>query len=212
MKHKEDELREFFVKDRSNFAISDPHVLLLDAFKTKDTWKQQRESVEEASIPKLLTKARLGVKEPDLAIVDVETFKKNFNELTNNVFKELKDWNNVFVAGGAVLGSLLNITDRSSFQDTDVDMFIYGLTEEQATQKLKDIYFVVQAATKATCQIIRTKHAVTILGQYPTRHVQIILRIYKSPSEVLMGFDIDSCCLGYDGTTVWALPRARYAH
>ena len=38
--------------------------------------------------------------------------------------------------------------------------------------------------------------------------VQIILRVYHSPSEVLCGFDVDPCCVGYDGTTVWALPRA----
>lgn len=55
-----------------------------------------------------------------------------------------------------------------------MDVFLYGLTEEQATQKLKDIYFVVQAATKATCEIIRTKHAVTILGQFPNRCVLLL--------------------------------------
>ena len=37
---------------------------------------------------------------------------------------------------------------------------------------------------------------------------QIILRCYNSPAEVLLGFDIDCCCVGYDGTDVWALPRA----
>ena len=36
-------------------------------------------------------------------------------------------------------------------------------------------------------------------------------RLYKSPAEVLMGFDIDSCAVCYDGTTVWALNRARRA-
>lgn len=231
MKHKEDDLRESFVKDRNNFTINDPHVHLIDVFKTRDAqWKHQRETPEEAAIPKLLTRhLPRVVNENEYAVVDLETFKMNFAELTNNVFKDMKDWNNVLVAGGAVLGALMNISDRSAFQDTDgsfyslvlvcclpaclcvVDLFLYGLTEEQATQKLKDIYFVVQAATKATCQIIRTKHAVTILGQYPTRHVQIVLRLYKSPSEILMGFDIDSCCVGFDGTTVWALPRAKRA-
>jgi hypothetical protein len=35
--------------------------------------------------------------------------------------------------------------------------------------------------------------------------------LYKSPAEVLMGFDIDSCTVGFDGERVWALPRARRA-
>ena len=36
---------------------------------------------------------------------------------------------------------------------------------------------------------------------------QIILRLYDSPAEVLLGFDIDCACCGYDGTAVWVLPR-----
>ena len=37
--------------------------------------------------------------------------------------------------------------------------------------------------------------------------MQIILRLYASPAEVLLGFDVDCCCIGYDGSNVWALPR-----
>ena len=35
-----------------------------------------------------------------------------------------------------------------------------------------------------------------------------MLRLYESPAEVLLGFDVDCCCVGYDGERVWALPRA----
>ena len=41
--------------------------------------------------------------------------------------------------------------------------------------------------------------------------VQIILRVYHSPAEVLLGFDIDPVCVGYDGQHLWALPRAMRA-
>lgn len=45
-------------------------------------------------------------------------------------------------------------------------------------------------------QIVRSYRAVTILGQYPDyRHVQIVLKLLKSPGEVLLGFDVD-CCTG----------------
>lgn len=33
-------------------------------------------------------------------------------------------------------------------------------------------------------------------------------RLYKSPAEVLMGFDIDACAVGYDGKNAYALERA----
>ena len=55
---------------------------------------------------------------------------------------------------------------------------------------------------------VKSRHAVTFVQNYPRRHIQVILRIYKSPSEVLIGFDIDSCAVAYDGKRVWALPRA----
>lgn len=45
----------------------------------------------------------------------------------------------------------------------------------------------------------RSTNAISVVSQYPFRHVQIIARLYKSPAEVLMGFDVDSCSVGYDG-------------
>lgn len=63
-------------------------------------------------------------------------------------------------------------------------------------------------------------------AQYPYRSVQIVLRLYQSPAEILAGFDIDAPCCAYDGqrlpfppsffclinfilgTRVWANPRA----
>lgn len=36
-------------------------------------------------------------------------------------------------------------------------------------------------------------------AQYPYRAVQIVLRLYQSPAEVLAGFDVDAPCCAYDG-------------
>ena len=49
---------------------------------------------------------------------------------------------------------------------------------------------------------------VLLQGQYPYRPVQIVLRLYRSPAEVLAGFDVDAPCAAFDGTRVWANPRA----
>ena len=44
---------------------------------------------------------------------------------------------------------------------------------------------------------VRTKNTITIVSQYPNRHVQIVLRLYKSISHILTGFDVncESTCL-----------------
>lgn len=38
---------------------------------------------------------------------------------------------------------------------------------------------------------VRTKNTLTIVSQYPNRHVQIVLRLYKSISQILTGFDVN---------------------
>ncbi|KAF9029392.1 hypothetical protein BDP27DRAFT_1349689 [Rhodocollybia butyracea] len=42
---------------------------------------------------------------------------------------------------------------------------------------------------------------------WPKRRVQIVLKLVKSPREVLLNFDLDVCATGWDGTEVWMLPR-----
>jgi len=64
------------------------------------------------------------------------------------------------------------------------------------------------SAVSAEVLCFRSKNAVTIVGQFPFKHVQIVLRLYQSPAECLLGFDVDSCTLGFDRERVWASWRA----
>lgn len=41
--------------------------------------------------------------------------------------------------------------------------------------------------------------------------VQIVLRLYKTPSEIIHGFDVDCCSLGYDGQNVYMTHHACFA-
>lgn len=91
---------------------------------------------------------------------------------------------------------------------SDVDLFLYGLNEEEAVEKVKQIERSVRDSILAETTTVRTKNAITIVSEYPVRHVQIVLRLYKSISEILTGFDVDCSCVAYDGQQVWASPRA----
>jgi hypothetical protein len=95
---------------------------------------------------------------------------------------------------------------------SDVDLFLYGLTKEPAIEKIRQIERNVRDALLVETTTVRTKNAITIVSQYPVRHVQIVLRIYKSVSEILTGFDVDCSCAAYDGNQVWASPRALAAY
>lgn len=45
-------------------------------------------------------------------------------------------------------------------------------------------------------------------AQYPYRSVQIVLRLYTSPAEILAGFDVDAPCCAYDGES----PRTLFCY
>lgn len=60
-----------------------------------------------------------------------------------------------------------------SYQDSDIDLFIYGLDEEAAKQKMVEIYEAVCNSIPWEVACFRSKHCVTILSQYPYRHIQV---------------------------------------
>ena len=96
----------------------------------------------------------------------------------------------------------------------------------KAERKIVTIYEAVRDSVPWDVTCVRTKHTVSIhckwytkliacsfyllplSAQYPYRSIQIVLRLYSSPAEVLTGFDVDAPCCAYDGDRVWANPRA----
>jgi hypothetical protein len=155
----------------------------------------------------LTQERKLGLSGP--SILPKEDFLKNWNQFTGGILDGL-DWTNVFAAGGAILACLSK--EQEGYKSSDIDLFVYGMdNDEDANRKLKQIHSLVVSNTKGAGEVIRTSRAVTILNSYPYRHVQIILRLYRSPAEVLLGFDIDACTFGFDGRDVWAMERGRRA-
>ncbi|CAG8569665.1 18096_t:CDS:10 [Rhizophagus irregularis] len=187
--------------------LRQPYLNLINVYENQDIWEEI-----------------LDQGDPAICLGGIETFQKNWNLFTESSLSGL-DWSNVFAAGGAVLSCLLPIPQKYgvsprktrdwyhdiSYRDSDIDLFIYGLDEEAAKQKMIEIYEAVCNSIPWAVACFRSKHCVTILSQYPYRHIQIILRLYNSPSEILTGFDVDCCCVGFDGKNVWALPRAHQA-
>ncbi|KAK3995506.1 Ankycorbin [Cladorrhinum sp. PSN332] len=224
-------VREAFAQDPENGLLKDPHVNVLPLFtdgvadfkvRARDL---ARESNEESS--RYIMPLPREVRRPNasLAVVqDIKDFQRNFNVFSESSLAEL-DWSNVVAAGSSVTNCLLpvpqeyNATKRGLREfyhekfspASDVDLFLYGLTEEEAIEKIKKIETQVRDALLTETTTVRTKHAVTICSQYPTRHIQIVLRIYRSVSEILTGFDIDCSGAAYDGKQVYCTPRALQA-
>ncbi len=97
-----------------------------------------------------------------------------------------------------------------------------------------EIFCAVRNCVPSEIICVRTKHTVSLhckdrflsqscvainissslrlfLAQFPFRTIQIVLRLYQSPAEILAGFDIDAPCFAFDGRHVITNPRALVA-
>lgn len=111
-------------------------------------------------------------------VQSMQGFKTNFAIFSESSLADM-DWNNVVVAGSAVVTSLLAVPEKHSGSKralrnyyheilapaSDVDLFIYGLSEEQAIDKIRQIEKAVRDALLVETTTIRTKNAITIASQ-----------------------------------------------
>ena len=169
----------------------------------------------------LLTNTRPPADAKRHNIVSADKFEQNWNEFTGRCFDGV-DLSNCFIAGGSVLGCLLpNQLESGVLLASDIDVFIYGLSPEAATARVVQVLDQVakrrsalakdlgDVAAEAHAVVSKTAHAITLVGTSHFRPVQFILRAYRSPSEILLGFDVDCCSVGRSSTgQVFVSPRA----
>ena len=129
------------------------------------------------------------------------------NQITLKDVLLFKNWDNVFLAGGAALHLYLG----NKIEDiNDFDLFIYGLSEIDAYEKVNQIL-----SNYTSSIFIRSKYAITVIYNIKDLKklvkIQIILRLYSSPEEILYGFDVDSCCIGCDMKSFLFTKRFNYS-
>ncbi|KAJ7497784.1 hypothetical protein FB451DRAFT_1335825 [Mycena latifolia] len=142
-----------------------------------------------------------------------EAFKRRCDSMTNGLLSGL-NWDNVFVAGGIVLGAILTpeVPDANKpdeWLSSDIDMYIHGLSPTLANEKINHIAATYQQNLPpgSPFLVVRNSQTITLYSEWPRRRVQIVLKLVKSPREVLLNFDLDICGCGWDGTEVYLLPR-----
>lgn len=219
-------LREIFAQQPDHPAISESYCVPLFAGHESDVRTRARdldlESEQERQRYIMPLDAALRKVDGSPAVVQsFKEFQTNFSIFTESSLSDM-DWSNVAAAGSAVLTSLLPVpkkhkTSKRALRQyyhekiapaSDVDLYLYDLTEDQAKEKIKQIEQHVRDSLLTETTTIRTKNAITIASHYPTRHIQIVLRIYRSITEMLLGFDVDCSCIVYDGKQIYASPRS----
>ncbi|KFY37783.1 hypothetical protein V495_06954 [Pseudogymnoascus sp. VKM F-4514 (FW-929)] len=224
----ESELRKFYAQQPDDPVLKDGHINTVPIYAgTESSLKVRARNLEaetEAEKEKYILALNENDRRPDgspAVVATLKEFQSNFNLFSESSLSEL-DWSNVVAAGSSVTTALLPVpkswsgskkTLREYYHDrlapaSDVDLFLYGLTEEEGLEKIKHIETTVKDSILHEVTTIRTKNAITIASQYPTRHVQIVLRLYDSISQIITGFDVDCACVAYDGKEVYGSPRA----
>ncbi|KAJ7165237.1 hypothetical protein C8R46DRAFT_900610 [Mycena filopes] len=144
-----------------------------------------------------------------------DAYKKTFEIMSHGLLQNI-DWQNIMVAGGIVLGTLITVghsARATRWISSDIDLYIYGLSPTDANRRIHHIFDVVRSNLPQHMRtlVVRNSKTVTIYAEYPLRRIQIVLKLAKTPRDVLLNFDLDICAMGWDGNEVWMLPRAARA-
>ncbi|KAJ7730554.1 hypothetical protein B0H16DRAFT_1733713 [Mycena metata] len=144
-----------------------------------------------------------------------DSFKRTFLAMSDGLLRNM-DWANIIIAGGIVLGSLVNVNPpqhEPEWSLSDIDIYIHGLSPGDATAKICHIYDVFRSNLPHHMRTltVRNSKTITFYAEYPLRRIQIILKLASDPKDVLLNFDLDICSMGWDGSDVWMLPRAARA-
>ncbi|KAK7719672.1 hypothetical protein SLS64_001851 [Diaporthe eres] len=218
----EAQLRQLYAQEPDNQILKDDHLNVFPLFndgEKADIRIRARDLDAEAQAEKdqyvmTLPDEQRRPNGSPAVVQSLKEFQHNFNVFSESSLVDL-DWSNVVASGSSVVNTLLPVPER--YRDSkralrefyhekfcpasDVDLFIYGLTEEQAIEKIKQIEGRIRDSILTETTTVRTKNAITICSQYPTRHIQNV-------SEILTGFDIDCSGAAYDGKQVYCTPRA----
>lgn len=148
-------------------------------------------------------------------IADHKTYSDVFHQATDNLLKEL-DWENVMVAGDLALATLMRGGDSKptlDLRDFSINVYLYGLDPKGANKKVEEIYELWRRNLPAGGDAVVIKNAklLVFFADYPYPRLQIVLKHFPSPTDILQSFDLDQCALGFDGNQLLMLPRCARA-
>lgn len=182
----------------------------------KDFPDQNIESKEwDYSLP-TFTKYKNPFNKSKIKNINIEKFSLKFRD----DFKSLEtlDMSGILIAGGCISNSISN----NSLCNSDVDIFIYGISMDQVQAKILDIYNTIKRnkqnkeneraiKNKVTPHDIEVPILTTSKYTLIDNNFQIIHRLYKSISEILHGFDIGSSAVGFDGVNLYFTTLSKFA-
>lgn len=165
--------------------------------------------------------------------VHASKINRSFMEhyLGSNIPWYTKDKGGVIIAGGFLVSSLFGLTQKSLPDNSDIDIFIVNSSNPDHCDDYKRSWdYVLQLYNsmrmlytnssdrlyvfmyKKVINIIVKRSAVERSDSITIIKVQIIIRLYSSPAQVVHGFDISPSKILFDGTRLMATPSAVHSY
>lgn len=154
---------------------------------------------------------------------DLSLLINNKNKHTFKMMNQLAQIPGLVIAGGSVLSllrfeesGLIGLVDKSY----DIDIFcIHPLEsklsdEEIIRQKTTEIFNELTKILETDkIFVVRTGYSVNFRINASNDYIfQFILKPYLSINHLLSSFDIDCCCIAYDGKKLWVSQRFKRAY
>ncbi len=114
-----------------------------------------------------------------------------------------------FVIAGGFISKHIMCDEWSNI--SDVDFFLVCDSQEKAISEIRRFDKFIKGKI-ATRLLVATKNCITYVTKRVKKeksklNIQIILRLYKNITQIISGFDIDSCCCAFDGKHFYGMPR-----
>jgi hypothetical protein len=144
-------------------------------------------------------------------IISPDDFFKCISDKTHDMLSYIT-WDNILMAGG----SLAHIITDSKEKINDIDLFIYDIDNATVNERIDRVIQQIKKRAESKnyeTRIYQNNHVVNIyiFSTKKILEIQIILRLYKKFEEILIGFDVDSCCVGYNGKNIVTTPRGLFS-
>lgn len=120
--------------------------------------------------------------------------------------------NDTYIAGSAAMYLADVVNDY-----TDVDLFVTSDDVNVIIHQINDVHHVYDTGNSISMTRYRASHDLSkrdIVHELPDigcKYVQIVLRLYSSPSEIVHGFDLDSCGYILVEDKLYRTLRAKYS-
>jgi len=97
--------------------------------------------------------------------------------------------------------------DKTNLTKEELQKYCDHLFNNQSKiiHNLQPEFLVYKTKNVVGCRYSKTDN------QYGERQIQFILRLYKSKSEILHGFDLGSSAFGFDGNNFWTTTLGKFA-